>query len=74
VVAHTAQGALRAGPNASPPLNMHKAIIFNGVFIAVPCMLVFFLRGKQARKEMDESKIREQVSERGDMLLGERSR
>jgi hypothetical protein len=47
------QGALRAPSTASPPLNMHRALIFNGVFIVVCSSLVFFIRGKQARREMD---------------------
>src|SRR5882762_1914812 len=36
-------GALRAPPTASPPLNMHQAMIFNGVFIvalSIPIVLL----------------------------------
>ena len=47
------EGALRASPTADPPLNMHKALIFNGVFVLAGCCVVFFLTGKQARREKD---------------------
>ncbi|KAF8207013.1 major facilitator superfamily domain-containing protein [Mycena galopus ATCC 62051] len=49
-----AQGALRAGVNGSPPLNMHRALIFNGAFVVASSLLVFMLRGKQVRKELDK--------------------
>ncbi|KAF9484435.1 MFS general substrate transporter [Pholiota conissans] len=52
-------GALRAGLNASPPLNMHKTLIFQGVMILVVCCSVFFLKGVQKRKAADEEKIQE---------------
>ncbi|KAJ7036834.1 major facilitator superfamily domain-containing protein [Mycena alexandri] len=48
------QGALRAGPNQNPPLNMHRALIFNGAFVLAASASVFALRGKQVRKELDE--------------------
>jgi len=48
------QGALRASPAASPPQNMHTTIIFNGVWVFTIATLVFFLEGKQARRELDE--------------------
>lgn len=47
------EGALRAPPTASPPLNMHKALIFSGAFIMATCFAIFFIHGKQARREMD---------------------
>jgi FLVCR family MFS transporter 7 len=50
------QGALRAGPDANPPLNMHKALIFNGVVVVSCSSLVFMIQGKQARKVLDEQK------------------
>ncbi|KXN90846.1 Major facilitator superfamily domain-containing protein 7-a [Leucoagaricus sp. SymC.cos] len=53
------QGALRADENATPPLNMHRALIFNGSFIMVASSLIFFLRGKQARKLSDEEKLKQ---------------
>ncbi|THH16733.1 hypothetical protein EW146_g3954 [Bondarzewia mesenterica] len=48
------QGALRAQPTADPPLHMHRAIIFNAVFVAFAASLVFWLEGRQARREKDE--------------------
>ncbi|KAF8650442.1 hypothetical protein AX16_005245 [Volvariella volvacea WC 439] len=48
------EGALRAGPDADPPLNMHRALIFNGVFVLISSLLVFFVTGKQVRRELDE--------------------
>jgi len=46
--------ALRASPAASPSQNMHRAIVFNGVWVFAVAMLSFFLRGHQARRELDE--------------------
>lgn len=54
-----AAGALRAGPDAHPPLNMLKALIFMGVFAMAICSLIFLLRGEQRRKMMDEEKLRD---------------
>ncbi|KDQ57437.1 hypothetical protein JAAARDRAFT_35153 [Jaapia argillacea MUCL 33604] len=48
------QGALRAGPNAKPPLNMKAALIFNAAFICVSVAFITVFRGKQARRERDE--------------------
>lgn len=39
------ESALRASSTASPPLNMHRSLIFNGVFIVVCSFLIFFVRG-----------------------------
>lgn len=47
------EGALRAPTTANPPLNMRRALIFSGAFIMVGCSTIFFIRGKQARREMD---------------------
>ncbi|KAJ8582275.1 MFS general substrate transporter [Rhizopogon salebrosus TDB-379] len=49
-----AEGALRASATASPPYNMHAALVLNGVFVAVFSVSIFFVRAKQARREMDE--------------------
>jgi FLVCR family MFS transporter 7 len=38
---------------------MRRALIFNGSFVMVPALLVLFLKGKQARKEMDDMKLME---------------
>ena len=55
-----AEDALRAGPDADPPLNMHRASIFNGVFIFVTSALVLLLKGRQRRRQADETQGREQ--------------
>nr|GAT57653.1 MFS general substrate transporter [Mycena chlorophos] len=51
------EGALRASPSADPPLNMRKALIFNGAFIMIVASSVFFLRGKQMRKDLDRQRL-----------------
>ena len=48
------KGALRISPIADPPLSMRKSLIFNGTLILAGCCSVFFLKGKQARRETDE--------------------
>ncbi|VDC06418.1 unnamed protein product [Peniophora sp. CBMAI 1063] len=48
-----AQDALRAPANADPPLNMHSAFIFVGVWTCASSFFVFFLKGRQARRERD---------------------
>ena len=53
------QGALRASTTASPPQNMHTTIIFNGVWVVAVATLVFFLEGKQVRRERDEQMYEE---------------
>lgn len=52
----TAQQALRAGPNASPPLNMKRALLFNGIFCVVGGFTSLLLKGEQKRKIQDEEK------------------
>ena len=52
----TVEGALRAGPNANPPYNMHHAIIFQGVLGMAVVASVYLLEGKQTRREQDEDK------------------
>jgi hypothetical protein len=39
---------------------MHRTIIFNGVWVSFVAVLVFFLDGKQARRELDERMYQEQ--------------
>ncbi|KAF9464950.1 major facilitator superfamily domain-containing protein [Collybia nuda] len=51
------EGALRASPKADPPLNMRRALIFNGTIIMISAASVLFLQGRQARKELDEQKV-----------------
>lgn len=58
------EGALRAPRTASPPLNMHSALIFNGVFIMVVCLSIFFLRGTQVRRENDV-RMGQEIQEQG---------
>ena len=50
----TAESALRAGPDANPPLNMRNALIFQDVLICAVSLLVFVLKGGQTRRERDE--------------------
>lgn len=45
--------ALRAPDSASPPQNMHRALIFSGVTVFTLAMSVFVFRGHQRRREMD---------------------
>jgi len=54
-------GALRAGPDAHPPLNMRKALIFMGTFAMAVCFSILLVRGEQKRKLMDEAKQDESV-------------
>lgn len=57
------QGALRADPETgNPPLNMHRAIMFNGIFVFAVSLLVYFLRGQQARRALDEQMNVRQLS------------
>ncbi|KAG6813389.1 hypothetical protein H0H92_011655 [Tricholoma furcatifolium] len=51
----TVEGALRADADANPPLNMRRALIFNGAIIVTSAVSVILLRGRQARKERDEA-------------------
>lgn len=46
---------------------MHKALIFNGVFVVVCCASVFGLRGKQARRERDEMHARQARMEKHEL-------
>lgn len=53
----TAEGALRAPATANPPYNMHDALIFHGSFIMAFATLSFFVRARQARRELDEAMV-----------------
>jgi MFS family permease len=55
-------GALRAGPNDSPPLNMKRAMIFQGAVVLALSSLIFLVRGEQRRKAMDEQKLKESLT------------
>ena len=61
-----AQSALRAPSTGNPPLNMHRAIIFNAVFTTFAVSLVFGLEGRQARRERDEMVLRGEVGDAGE--------
>jgi hypothetical protein len=56
-------GALRDGSSANPPLNMHRSLIFTGVFGVTPALFTQFIRGKQSRRELDEEKNSETTSQ-----------
>lgn len=60
-------GALRAGPDASPPLNMKKHLVFQGVIVLVICATIFLLHGVQRRKVADEEKMQEALLNQGEM-------
>ncbi|KAJ7725873.1 major facilitator superfamily domain-containing protein [Mycena maculata] len=57
-----AEGALRAGPDAIPPLNMHRALIFNGTIVMASSAFIFFLHGKQARKLVDQERLQQSIT------------
>ncbi|KAL4073954.1 major facilitator superfamily domain-containing protein [Scleroderma yunnanense] len=54
IVMVLAEGALRAPSTSNPPYNMHSALVLHGCIILVFDSLVFFLRAKQVRREIDE--------------------
>ncbi|KAF8135477.1 MFS general substrate transporter [Boletus edulis] len=49
------EGALRASSTANPPYNMKNAIILHGTIVMVFAVLVFFVRAREARRELDEA-------------------
>jgi len=61
------QNALRGSHAANPPLNMHRAIMFNGIWVFAVSLLVFFFRGRQARRELDEQMNEEHKAPSMDM-------
>lgn len=67
-----AEGALRAPSTADPPYNMHDALIFHGCVVMVCGSCIFFLRAKQARREMDEVMIGDIASSSGADAAGSR--
>jgi len=60
--------ALRASESANPPLNMHRALIFQASLLCGFIALIPFIRGKQRRREMDE-----RVNQGGAPAVAERS-
>ncbi|KAJ7072374.1 major facilitator superfamily domain-containing protein [Mycena amicta] len=67
------EGALRAGSDASPPLNMRNALIFNGAVVMIFAASVFFLRGQQTRKQVDREKVEKSQARTNEVPLGSRS-
>lgn len=58
------EDALRAGPDATPPNNMTRALIYNGSAIAaVSFLFLLGFRGQQKRREKDLVKLHELDSE-----------
>lgn len=52
--------ALRRGPDADPPNNMGRALIFNGTTIAATATVFLIgFRGQQKRREKDIAKLHE---------------
>ncbi|KAG8905723.1 hypothetical protein FRC00_013076 [Tulasnella sp. 408] len=45
---------LRASATANPPSNLNKQLILQGAFAISLAPLVFFIKGKQVRREQDE--------------------
>ncbi len=45
---------MRAGPSASPPLNMHRAVIFQAVLVSAVITFIYLVEGKQTRRARDE--------------------
>jgi hypothetical protein len=50
------EDVLRAGANASPPLNMSKAIMFQAITVCAVCFSVLGIRGRQMRRQLDEAR------------------
>jgi len=47
------QPSFRMPPTANPPLNIYGGIIYNGAYVFVGCMLVFFIRSNRAQYQLD---------------------
>jgi FLVCR family MFS transporter 7 len=52
------ENALRAGPGASPPLNMKTALLFQGIVVLVACSAILAIRGEQTRRSRDIAMVR----------------
>ncbi|EPQ51930.1 MFS general substrate transporter [Gloeophyllum trabeum ATCC 11539] len=59
VVFILSEGALRAGPDANPPYNMRRALIFNGAFVWGAIAFGIPFKGQQTRRALDEQGILE---------------
>ncbi|KDR75073.1 hypothetical protein GALMADRAFT_248949 [Galerina marginata CBS 339.88] len=62
-------GALRASQDASPALNLKRYLIFEGVIVVAACSSVFFLKGVQSRKALDEEKFEESRANQMDAII-----
>ncbi|EAU91725.1 hypothetical protein CC1G_04493 [Coprinopsis cinerea okayama7 len=60
------QQALRAPLDADPPQHLRRGSIFNGAWVLAAACSVFFIRGLQTRKRLDEEKRREAEQRQGD--------
>ncbi|KAF8160671.1 major facilitator superfamily domain-containing protein [Crassisporium funariophilum] len=60
-------GALRAGPNGSPPLNLKHALIFMGIVVMAGSASILLLRGQQKRRDLDEEKLQESLIVQGEL-------
>ncbi|SCZ94386.1 BZ3500_MvSof-1268-A1-R1_Chr12-2g03864 [Microbotryum saponariae] len=70
VVASVAMNALTSGPNASPPNNMRRAIVFEGIVVFVTSFLILFIKGDQTRR-LEDVRAHEEMEERkGWVALG----
>ncbi|VDC06417.1 unnamed protein product [Peniophora sp. CBMAI 1063] len=56
------EGALVAPETANPPSNLHQGIIFSGVWAFTSSFLVYFLNGRQARRERDVAMARAEAA------------
>lgn len=55
--------ALRAPDNADPPRNFRNGLILNAALMAFAAVLVFGIRGKQKRRELDIQMMREREAQ-----------
>jgi hypothetical protein len=48
---------------------MHRALIFNGAFIMGAALLILLIRGREARKELDEKKLEQSLQRTGEVIV-----
>lgn len=53
------EDALEAGDDASPPGNMHRALVVMGAIMMGTSLLQVLLKGKQTRRTLDEKMSRQ---------------
>ncbi|KAI0920498.1 hypothetical protein AcV5_010215 [Taiwanofungus camphoratus] len=59
------ENALRAGPDANPPYNMKRALVFQGALVCAAIAFIFLLEGRQIRREQDEQRLAEARAQGG---------